>query len=51
MSFLEPKKKATPVFLHGLDSSIRGTKGQWFMKHFPVDNRGTSYSFEASPLF
>lgn len=23
-------------FLHGLDSSIRGTKGQWFRKHFPA---------------
>ena len=22
-------------FLHGLDSSSRGTKGQWFAKHFP----------------
>jgi len=22
-------------FLHGLDSSGKGTKGQWFAKHFP----------------
>lgn len=22
-------------FLHGLDSSSKGTKGQWFAKHFP----------------
>ena len=22
-------------FLHGLDSSSKGTKGQWFTKHFP----------------
>jgi pimeloyl-ACP methyl ester carboxylesterase len=22
-------------FLHGLDSSIRGTKAQWFKRHFP----------------
>ncbi len=24
------------LFLHGLDSSIRGTKGQWFREHFPA---------------
>jgi len=23
------------LFLHGLDSSSKGTKGQWFAKHFP----------------
>ena len=25
----------TPMFLHGLDSSIQGTKAQWFARHFP----------------
>ena len=25
----------TPLFLHGLDSSIQGTKAQWFASHFP----------------
>ena len=24
-----------PLFLHGLDSSIQGTKAQWFGRHFP----------------
>ena len=24
-----------PLFLHGLDSSIEGTKAQWFRHHFP----------------
>ena len=24
-----------PLFLHGLDSSILGTKAQWFGRHFP----------------
>ena len=24
-----------PLFLHGLDSSIQGTKAQWFQRHFP----------------
>ena len=24
-----------PLFLHGLDSSIQGTKAQWFRRHFP----------------
>ena len=24
-----------PLFLHGLDSSIEGTKAQWFRRHFP----------------
>ncbi|PIE56057.1 MAG: alpha/beta hydrolase [Desulfobulbus propionicus] len=24
------------VFLHGLDSSIHGTKGSWFTRHFPL---------------
>ena len=24
-----------PLFLHGLDSSILGTKAQWFQRHFP----------------
>jgi len=26
----------TALFLHGLDSSIQGTKGQWFREHFPA---------------
>ncbi len=26
---------AIPMFLHGLDSSIQGTKAQWFARHFP----------------
>ncbi len=26
---------ATPLFLHGLDSSIQGTKARWFRQHFP----------------
>ena len=26
---------STPLFLHGLDSSIEGTKAQWFRRHFP----------------
>ncbi len=25
-----------PIFLHGLDSSVRGTKGRWFARHFPA---------------
>ena len=25
-----------PIFLHGLDSSIQGTKGRWFARHFPA---------------
>lgn len=25
----------TPFFLHGLDSSSKGTKGTWFKEHFP----------------
>ena len=25
----------TPLFLHGLDSSIQGTKARWFARHFP----------------
>lgn len=25
----------TPLFLHGLDSSIQGTKARWFRHHFP----------------
>jgi pimeloyl-ACP methyl ester carboxylesterase len=27
---------ATAFFLHGLDSSISGTKGQWLRAHFPA---------------
>jgi pimeloyl-ACP methyl ester carboxylesterase len=26
---------SSPLFLHGLDSSIEGTKAQWFRRHFP----------------
>ena len=31
-----PRTPATAFFLHGLDSSIEGTKGQWFREHFPA---------------
>ena len=34
-----PPAEPTPamaLFLHGLDSSIQGTKGQWFREHFPA---------------
>ena len=31
-----PPTPPTPLFLHGLDSSIRGTKGQWLHLHFPA---------------
>ena len=27
--------QSIPLFLHGLDSSIEGTKAQWFRRHFP----------------
>ena len=27
--------QSSPLFLHGLDSSILGTKAQWFGRHFP----------------
>ena len=27
--------QSIPLFLHGLDSSIQGTKAQWFGRHFP----------------
>lgn len=27
--------KSTQFFLHGLESSSKGTKGRWFAKHFP----------------
>ncbi|WP_448874283.1 alpha/beta hydrolase [Desulfobulbus propionicus] len=29
------RQQATPLFLHGLDSSIQGTKARWFQHHFP----------------
>lgn len=29
------KTQSTALFLHGLDSSIQGTKAQWFQHHFP----------------
>ena len=32
---LAHKLPSTPLFLHGLNSSIDGTKGQWFHRHFP----------------
>ena len=32
---LFPKHMNTTFFLHGLDSSSKGTKGRWFAKHFP----------------
>lgn len=31
-----PQTPVTALFLHGLDSSTRGTKGQWFRQHFPA---------------
>lgn len=31
-----PNSAALALFLHGLDSSVRGTKGQWFRDHFPA---------------
>ncbi len=31
-----PQTPPTALFLHGLDSSIRGTKGQWLRQHFPA---------------
>lgn len=36
---MPPSASQTPplaLFLHGLDSSIRGTKGQWFREHLPA---------------
>jgi len=30
-----PLQPPTPLFLHGLDSSIQGTKARWFQQHFP----------------
>jgi len=36
---MPPAAPPTPpiaLFLHGLDSSIRGTKGQWLHLHFPT---------------
>jgi len=30
-----PHEPSPALFLHGLDSSIRGTKAQWFRHHFP----------------
>jgi predicted esterase YcpF (UPF0227 family) len=32
-TFVDPMSET--FFLHGLDSSSKGTKGQWFAKHFP----------------
>ena len=33
---IKPATPATALFLHGLDSSSQGTKGQWFRAHFPA---------------
>jgi pimeloyl-ACP methyl ester carboxylesterase len=35
-SEVENTMNRTLMFLHGLDSSVRGTKGQWFARHFPT---------------
>ncbi len=35
MPSANPHEPSPALFLHGLDSSIRGTKGQWFRHHFP----------------
>jgi len=34
---MSPSQPQPPIalFLHGLDSSIQGTKAQWFARHFP----------------
>lgn len=32
----EPNTPALALFVHGLDSSIQGTKAQWFRDHFPA---------------
>lgn len=36
MAPAETKTSPPALFLHGLDSSIQGTKGQWFREHFPA---------------
>nr|WP_321465855.1 alpha/beta fold hydrolase [uncultured Desulfobulbus sp.] len=35
MTSFSPPLSPTPFFLHGLDSSIQGTKARWFRQHFP----------------
>lgn len=35
MSFPQIAPASTSIFLHGLDSSIQGTKARWFRQHFP----------------
>lgn len=35
MSFSHIAPASTSIFLHGLDSSIQGTKARWFRQHFP----------------
>ncbi|MDD2465334.1 MAG: alpha/beta fold hydrolase [Desulfobulbus sp.] len=35
MPYSDSQHPATPIFLHGLDSSIQGTKARWFRLHFP----------------
>jgi len=36
MSPLTPRQASPVFFLHGLESSSRGTKAQWFATHFPA---------------
>jgi hypothetical protein len=36
MPFANSPVPSHVFFLHGLDSSIRGTKAQWFKRHFPM---------------
>ncbi|WP_306547890.1 alpha/beta fold hydrolase [Desulfobulbus sp.] len=36
MSPAHPTTAPSAFFLHGLESSSRGTKGQWFNQHFPA---------------
>ena len=35
MSATPSPQSVMPLFLHGLDSSIQGTKARWFRAHFP----------------
>ena len=35
MSGKATKSGPTALFLHGLDSSVQGTKGRWFARHYP----------------
>ena len=36
MPSIESPAPPVALFLHGLDSSSRGTKGQWLRRHFPA---------------